>query len=267
MTIGLKYYISILKIIFRSTHHAGRIRKMNTQVANDINSLVNFKINPEFQYQNDQPVVVDAWREDDLDSGETISKGRIMFETSRNGRTIQSRTKEFTGISLKDVNNQMEEFLNKNYNHEMKTTVYDCKFNVKINYEPTYHYPDTSIFNINQDKILSVEDLNKASKKFAEFQDSWQEYFHKIHNEYNLSGASNYKWMCITGNAADELSDIPEATPSRDHHHQKSNWADTTFRNMQPIVTEAPTTTTEASPEAIKNATFKRLCQGEFYDS
>ena len=136
VTIGLtnrvKYSISILKIIFRSTHHAGRVRKMNTQVSNDINSLLDFKINPKFQYQNDQPVVVDAWREDDLDSGETISKGRIMFETSRNGRTIQSRTKEFTGVSLKDVHNQMEEFLNKNYHHGMKTTEYDCKLNAKI---------------------------------------------------------------------------------------------------------------------------------------
>ena len=238
---------------------------MNTQNSNDINSLLDFKINPEFQYQNDQPVVVDAWREDDLDSGETISKGRIMFEiTSQNGRTIQSRTKEFTGVSLKDVNNQMEEFLHKNYHHGMKTTEYDCKLNAKINYEPTYDHPDTSKLNINHDKIFSVEDLNKANEKFAEFQESWQQYFHKIHKEYNLSGNIKFNRLCKTGNAADELSELPEATPSRDHHHQKSNWADTTFRNMQPIVTEAPTTTTEASPEAIKKATFKRLCEGEF---
>ena len=268
MTIGLtnpvKYSISILKIIFRSTHHAGRVRKMNTQVSNDINSLLDFKINPQFQYQNDQPVVVDAWREDDLDSGETISKGRIMFETFRNGRTTQSRTKEFTGVSLKDVNNQMKEFLNKNYHHGMKTTEYDCKFNAKIIYEPTYDHPDTSKLNINHDKILSVEDLNKASEKFAEFQESWNQYFHKIADEYNLSGKIGFKRDCTTGNDADELSELPKATPSRVHHHQKSNWADTTFRNMQPIVTEAPTTTTEASPEAIKRATMKRLCDGEF---
>ena len=189
---------------------------MNTQNSNDINSLLDFKINPEFQYQNDQPVVVDAWREDDLDSGETISKGRIMFEiTSQNGRTIQSRTKEFTGVSLKDVNNQMEEFLNKNYHHGLKTTEYDCKLNAKINYEPTYDHPDTSKLNINHDKIFSVEDLNKANEKFAEFQESWRQYFHKIHNEYNLSGNIKFNRLCKTGNAPDELSEL--AFPSRDH--------------------------------------------------
>jgi len=250
-----------------STHHAGRIRKMNTQIANDINSLLDFNINPEFQYQNDQPVVVDAWREDDLDSGATISKGRISFAIqSQNGITIQSRTKDFTGVSLKDVNRQIEEFLNKNYHHGMKTTEYDCKLNAKINYEPTYDHPDTSKININQDKIFSVEDLNKANEKFAEFQESWQQYFHKIHKEYNLSGNIKFNRLCKTGNAADELSELPEARDqntqsSREHHHEK-NWADTTFRNMQPIVTETPaTTTTESSPEATKKATFKRLCE------
>ena len=44
---------------------------------------------------------------------------------------------------------------------------------------------------------------------------------------------------------------------------------DTTFRNMQPIVTEAPTTK-GASQKDVKNATFKnrlsyRLCEGKIY--
>ena len=146
----------------------------------------------------------------------------------------------------------------------MTKTEYDCKLNAKIIFEPTPDHPDTSKLNVNQDKIFPVKDLNEANEKFAGFQESWQQYFHKIHKEYNLSGNIQFNRLCKTGNAADELSELPEATPSRDHHHQKSNWADTTFRNMQPIATEAPTTTTEASPEAIKKATFKRLCEGEF---
>ena len=264
-----RYWISKLNIYFRSTHHAGRIRKMNTQVANDINSLLDFNINPEFQYQNDQPVVVDAWREDDLNSGATISRGRISFAIDQNGITIQSRTKEFTGVSLKDVNNQIEEFLNKNYHHGMKATEYDCKLNVKINYEPTYYHPDTSKLNINQDKIFSAEDLNQANEKFAEFKKSWNNYFNKIYEEYNLSGKMKFKRSCESGNAPDELSELPEAPTSlrhRDHHHRKNDWAtgDTTFRNMQPIVTEAPTTKV-ASQEDVKNATFKRLCEGKIY--
>ena len=262
----VKYWISKLKISFRSTHHAGRIRKMNSQVANEMSrSLMDFNINPDFQYQNDQPVGVDAWREDDLDTGATISRGRISFAIDQNGITIQSRTKEFTGVSLKDVNNQIEEFLNKNYHHGMKTTEYDCKLNAKINYEPTYDHPDTSKLNINQDKIFSAEDLNQANEKFAEFQKSWNHYFHKIHKEYNLSGNVKFNRFCKTGNAADELSELPEATPPRRDHHHEKNWADTTFRNMQPIVTEAPTTKAETSPEEVKKATFKRLCEGEIH--
>ena len=242
---------------------------MNTQVANDINSLLDFNINPEFQYQNDQPVVVDAWREDDLNSGATISRGRISFAIDQNGITIQSRTKEFTGVSLKDVNNQIEEFLNKNYHHGMKATKYDCKINAKINYKPTYYHPDTSKLNINQDKIFSAEDLNQANEKFAEFKKSWNNYFNKIYEEYNLSGKMEFKRSCESGNAPDELSELPEAPTSlrhRDHHHRKNDWAtgDTTFRNMQPIVTEAPTTK-EASQKDVKNATFKRLCEGKIY--
>ena len=239
---------------------------MNSQVANDMSrSLMDFNINPDFQYQNDQPVGVDAWREDDLDTGATISRGRISFAIIQNGITIQSRTKEFTGVSLKDVNNQMDEFLNKNYHHRMKTTEYDCKLNAKIIYEPTYHHPDTSKLNINHDKIFSAEDLSQATEKFAEFKESWNHYFQKIHKEYNLSGNIKFSKFCKSGNAADELSELPEATPPRRDHHHEKNWADTTFRNMQPIVTAAPTTKAETSPEDVKNATFKRLCDGEIH--
>ena len=208
--------------------------KMDTKVSNDTNSLLDFKNNPDFQYK--KPVVIDAWREDDLDSGETISKGKILFEIeSQNGQTIQSRTKEFTGLSLKDVKNQMEEFLNKNYHHGMTKTEYDCKLNAKIIFEPTPDHPDTSKLNVNQDKIFPVKDLNEANEKFAEFQESWQQYFHKIHKEYNLSGNIQFNRLCKTGNAPDQLSEL--VFPSRDHHHLKND---------------------------IMKATFKRLCQGKF---
>ena len=210
--------------------------RMNTHVSNDTNSFLDFKNNPDFQYKNNKPVVIDAWREDDLDSGETISKGKILFEIeSQNRQTIQSRTKEFTGLSLKDVNNQMEEFLNKNYHHGMTKTEYDCKLNAKIIFEPTSDHPDISKLNVNQDKIFPVKDLNEANEKFAEFQESWQQYFHKIHKEYQLSGNIKFNRLCKIGNAADELSEL--AFPSRDHHHQKSD---------------------------IMKATLKRLCEGKF---
>merc|ERR1719379_1977163 len=105
----------------RLKNRVNTVSKMDTKVSNDTNSLLDFKNNPEFQHK--KPVVINAWREDDLDSGETISKGKIVFEiASQNGQTIQSRTKEFTGLSLKDVNNQMEEFLK----FRMKSTEYDC---------------------------------------------------------------------------------------------------------------------------------------------
>jgi len=102
----------------------------------------------------------------------------------------------------------MEEFLNKNYHHGMTKTEYDCKLNAKINFEPTSDHPDISKLNVNQDKIFPVKDLNEANEKFARFQESWQQYFHKIHKEYQLSGNIKFNRLCKTGNAPDELSEL-----------------------------------------------------------
>ena len=218
----------------RLKNRVNTVRKMDEQVSNDMNSLLDFKTNPEDK--NNRPFVVNAWREDDLDSGETISKGQILFEfKSRNGQIIESTPKKFKGLSFKDVNAQIEEFLNKNYHLGMIKTEYDCKLNAKINFEPTSDHPDISKLNVNQDKIFPVKDLNEANEKYSEFQESWQQYFHKIHKEYQLSGNIKFNRLCKSGNAADELSEL--AFPSRDHHHQKSD---------------------------IMKATFKRLCKGKF---
>jgi len=116
----------------------------------------------------------------------------------------------------------------------MTKTEYDCKLNAKIIFEPTPDHPDTSKLNVNQDKIFPVKDLNEANEKFAEFQESWQQYFHKIHKEYNLSGNIQFNRLCKTGNAPDQLSEL--VFPSRDHHHLKND---------------------------IMKATFKRLCQAK----